>query len=105
MGIHRLHVRVRRDALVHDRAPVRDPLAGHATGGAPAVPRAVERPLSGRDLPRLAVLDGLGTAAAFVVTVVLHPEVAAAGFGWLALGIVIYLIFRQRHGLDLVSTF
>jgi len=58
----------------------------------------------GFDLPMFAVLGALGTSAAFVVTVVLHPEVAAAGFGWLALGIAIYLGFRRRHGLDLTST-
>jgi APA family basic amino acid/polyamine antiporter len=56
------------------------------------------------DLPVFAVLGGFGTSAAFVVTVVLHPEVAAAGFGWLALGIATYVAFRRRHGLDLVST-
>jgi APA family basic amino acid/polyamine antiporter len=36
---------------------------------------------------------------------VLHPEVAAAGFGWLILGITIYFVYRRRQGLDLVSTF
>jgi basic amino acid/polyamine antiporter, APA family len=58
----------------------------------------------GYDLPLFAVFGGLGTSAAFVVTVVLHPEVAAAGFGWLVLGILIYTGFRRRHALDLVST-
>jgi basic amino acid/polyamine antiporter, APA family len=58
----------------------------------------------GFDLPLFAVFGGLGTSAAFVVTVLLHPEVAATGFGWLVLGIAIYLAFRRRHGLDLTST-
>ena len=39
-----------------------------------------------------------------MVTVVLHPEVAAAGFGWLALGVLLYLAYRRRQGLDLSST-
>jgi APA family basic amino acid/polyamine antiporter len=59
----------------------------------------------GYDLPLFAVFGGLGTAIAFVVTVALHPDVAAAGFGWLVLGIVIYLLFRRQQGLDLTSTF
>jgi APA family basic amino acid/polyamine antiporter len=58
----------------------------------------------GFDLPLFAVFGGLGTSIAFVVTVVLHPEVAAAGFGWLAVGIVVYLLFRRGQGLDLRST-
>jgi APA family basic amino acid/polyamine antiporter len=58
----------------------------------------------GYDLPMFAVFGGLGTSIAFVVTVVLHPDVAAAGFGWLAVGIVVYLVFRRRQGLDLFAT-
>jgi APA family basic amino acid/polyamine antiporter len=60
--------------------------------------------IAGRDIPLFAVFGGLGTSIAFVVTVVLHPEVAAAGFGWLAIGMLVYVAFRRRHGLDLVST-
>ncbi len=41
----------------------------------------------GRDIPVFAVIGGLGTAAAFVVTVALHPDVAVTGVGWLALGV------------------
>src|ERR671914_837352 len=59
----------------------------------------------GYDLPLFAVFGGLGTAIAFAVTVVLHPEVAAAGFGWLAVGVVIYIAYRRHQGLDLVSTY
>ena len=29
---------------------------------------------------------------------------AAVGAGWIALGMVVYLVFRRRHGLDLTST-
>jgi APA family basic amino acid/polyamine antiporter len=60
--------------------------------------------LGGYDLPLFAVFGGLGTSIAFVVTVALHPEVAAAGFGWLILGVAIYVAYRRRQGLDLVST-
>jgi basic amino acid/polyamine antiporter, APA family len=58
----------------------------------------------GYDLPLFAVLGLFGTSIAFVVTVVLHPEVAAAGFGWLVLGVMVYAAFRRRQGLDLLST-
>jgi APA family basic amino acid/polyamine antiporter len=58
----------------------------------------------GYDLPVFAVFGGLGTAIAFVVTAVLHPVVAAAGFGWLAVGILVYVAFRRSEGLDLRST-
>jgi APA family basic amino acid/polyamine antiporter len=58
----------------------------------------------GYDLPLFAVFGGLGTAIAFIVTAVLHPVVAAAGFGWLAAGMLIYVAFRRGQGLDIVST-
>ncbi len=72
----------------------------------------VERPyrgpgnlrVRGRDLPLFAVFGAFGTSVAFVVTAVLHPEVAATGFAWLALGVLAYVAYRRRIGLDLVST-
>jgi len=56
------------------------------------------------DLPLFAVVGGLGTASAFVVVTLLHPAVAAAGTGWLALGVVVYILYRRRQGLDLTTT-
>jgi APA family basic amino acid/polyamine antiporter len=35
---------------------------------------------------------------------VLHLAVAAAGIGWLLIGIAIYVVYRHRQGLDLVTT-
>jgi basic amino acid/polyamine antiporter, APA family len=58
----------------------------------------------GYELPLFAVFGGLGTALAFVVVTALHVDVALAGIGWLALGCVLYPIYRRRHGLDLTST-
>jgi APA family basic amino acid/polyamine antiporter len=58
----------------------------------------------GADIPIFAVLGGLGTAAAFVVVVALHPTVAIAGTAWLALGIFVFVVYRRQQGLDLVST-
>jgi basic amino acid/polyamine antiporter, APA family len=58
----------------------------------------------GYDLPLFAVFGGLGTGAAFVVTIGLHPGVAVTGVGWLMLGVVVYLLYRRSQGLDLSST-
>jgi APA family basic amino acid/polyamine antiporter len=58
----------------------------------------------GYDIPLFAVVGGTFTAIAFVVIVVLNLSVAAAGVGWLAIGVLIYVAFRRRQGLDLVST-
>ncbi len=60
--------------------------------------------IAGRKLPLFAVLGGIGTAFAFVTVTVLHVAVAAAGVGWLATGVVVYIAFRHSQGLDLVST-
>ncbi len=60
--------------------------------------------IRGRELPLFAVLGGLGTLLAFVTVTALHLTVAAAGVGWLAAGIGLYLLYRNRQGLDLVTT-
>jgi APA family basic amino acid/polyamine antiporter len=60
--------------------------------------------VGGRDLPLFAVVGGAGTALAFVVVTLRNPVVAAAGTGWLAAGIVLYLVYRHRQGLDFTST-
>jgi APA family basic amino acid/polyamine antiporter len=74
----------------------------------PDFPRSYKGPWNlrrkGYDLPLFAVVGGSFTAIAFVVIVVLNLKVAAAGVGWLVIGILIYVAFRRRHGLDLVST-
>jgi basic amino acid/polyamine antiporter, APA family len=74
----------------------------------PDFPRSYKGPWNlkrkGYDLPLFAVVGGSFTAIAFVVIVVLNLRVAAAGVGWLVIGILIYVAFRRRHGLDLVST-
>jgi APA family basic amino acid/polyamine antiporter len=75
----------------------------------PDFPRSYRGPgnarIRGYDIPLFAVVGGTFTAVAFVVIVVLNPPVAAAGVGWLAVGVAIYVAFRRRHGLDLVTTF
>ncbi|HEX4187156.1 MAG TPA: amino acid permease [Solirubrobacteraceae bacterium] len=60
--------------------------------------------VAGRELPLFAVLGGLGTALAFVTVTILHLAVAVAGVCWLAFGILLYVVYRRRHGLDLRTT-
>jgi APA family basic amino acid/polyamine antiporter len=60
--------------------------------------------IAGRELPLFALVGLFGTATAFVVVTALHLDVAGAGIGWLALGVVVYMLYRRRQGLDLVST-
>jgi APA family basic amino acid/polyamine antiporter len=72
----------------------------------------IERPYRGPgnvrigtyDAPLFAIVGGTFTAVAFVVITILHPTVAAAGVGWLVLGIAIYVWYRNRQELDLTST-
>src|SRR4051794_7483931 len=60
--------------------------------------------IAGRELPLFAVLGGLGTGLAWITVTALHVGVALAGLGWLAFGIVVYVVYRRRQGLDLTST-
>jgi APA family basic amino acid/polyamine antiporter len=60
--------------------------------------------IAGRPLPLFAILGGLGTFLAFVTVTALHLAVAAAGVAWLLIGIAVYVAYRRRQGLDLVST-
>jgi basic amino acid/polyamine antiporter, APA family len=74
----------------------------------PDFPRSYRGPgnvtIRGHDIPLFAAVGGSFTAIAFVVIVVLNVAVAAAGVVWLIFGIGIYVAFRRRHGLDVVST-
>jgi APA family basic amino acid/polyamine antiporter len=74
----------------------------------PAFPRPYRGPgnvtIRGYDIALFALVGGTFTAIAFVVIVALNPTVAAAGVGWLAFGVLLYVAFRRRHGLDLVTT-
>jgi basic amino acid/polyamine antiporter, APA family len=58
----------------------------------------------GYDIPLFAVVGGIGTGLAWIVVTSLYLTVAAAGVGWLTLGMIIYITFRKRQGLDLTTT-
>jgi basic amino acid/polyamine antiporter, APA family len=60
--------------------------------------------VGGRDLPLFAVVGLFGTGTAFIVVTGLHIDVAIAGVGWLAFGVLVYTAFRRRQGLDLTTT-
>jgi basic amino acid/polyamine antiporter, APA family len=60
--------------------------------------------IAGRELPAFALLGLAGTGLAFVVVTILHVAVAVAGVAWLLLGMLIYVLYRRAHGLDLRAT-
>jgi basic amino acid/polyamine antiporter, APA family len=54
----------------------------------------------GAVIPLGAVLGAVGTFAAWVSVVVLHTEARTVGVGWMVVGMVGYVVYRRRHGLD-----
>ncbi len=58
----------------------------------------------GVDVPLFAVVGGISTFASLCVLAALHVSVAIVGIGWLIVGMIVYPIYRHRHGLDLVTT-
>jgi basic amino acid/polyamine antiporter, APA family len=55
-------------------------------------------------VPLTAVLGGLGTFAAWIVVMALYPRTLAVGLGWMAFGIVVYVLYRRNQGLPLTKT-
>ena len=60
-------------------------------------------PIRGRQLPLTAVIGGLGTFAAWVSVMALHVDARYVGTGWMIVGLVGYVIYRRRQGMDLLS--
>jgi APA family basic amino acid/polyamine antiporter len=60
--------------------------------------------IKGAQIPMTAVIGGIGTFAAWVAVVALHPEARTVGIPWMVAGMVGYIIYRRRQGLDLHST-
>jgi basic amino acid/polyamine antiporter, APA family len=54
----------------------------------------------GSEIPLTAVIGAIGTGAAFVSVVVLHPEARLIGTAWIAIGLAGYLLYRRRLGID-----
>jgi APA family basic amino acid/polyamine antiporter len=60
--------------------------------------------LGGIDWPLFAILGGFGTAVAWIVVVVQEQATRLVGLGWLAIGFVIYVLYRRRLHLPLRQT-
>jgi basic amino acid/polyamine antiporter, APA family len=58
----------------------------------------------GAELPLTAVLGGLGTFAAWIVVMALNPRTLVVGLGWMAFGIVVYVLYRRNQRLPLTET-
>ena len=54
----------------------------------------------GAEVPLTAVIGALGTGAAFVSVIVLHPEARVIGTAWMVLGLCGYLLYRRHLGID-----
>ena len=50
------------------------------------------------------MLGGLGTFGAWIVVMALNPRTLAVGVGWMALGIVVYVLYRRNQKLPLTET-
>jgi basic amino acid/polyamine antiporter, APA family len=57
--------------------------------------------IRGRLIPITAVVGGIGTFAAWIAVVALHPEAKIVGIPWMVLGMVGYVVYRKRAGLSL----
>jgi APA family basic amino acid/polyamine antiporter len=60
--------------------------------------------IRGVDWPVFAVFGGFGTALAWLAVVVQDAPTRYAGLGWLALGFVVYPLYRRRLGEPLRAT-
>ena len=69
-----------------------------------AVPLAARRAFRGQEVPLLAVFGGIGTGLALVVVTVLDLRVLVSGLAWLAIGILLYVVYRRHQGLSLTET-
>jgi basic amino acid/polyamine antiporter, APA family len=58
----------------------------------------------GTVVPLTAVLGGLGTFGAWIVVMALNPRTLAVGLGWMAFGLVVYVLYRRNQKLPLTET-
>jgi APA family basic amino acid/polyamine antiporter len=60
--------------------------------------------IRGRQIPITAVVGGIGTFAAWIAVVALHPEAKVVGIPWMLVGMVGYVVYRRRAGLSLTKS-
>ncbi|MFA4965174.1 MAG: universal stress protein [Thermoleophilia bacterium] len=74
----------------------------------PEIERPFRTPLNlsfrGGSLPLLSVLGGLGTFTVWCVVVATHAEGRFIGFLWMAVGLVVYVVYRRAKGYSLTRT-
>ncbi|MDQ2631566.1 MAG: APC family permease [Actinomycetota bacterium] len=74
----------------------------------PDVERTWKPPLNfrafGVEVPLSAVLGGLGTFTAWIVVMALNPRTLVAGLGWMAFGLILYVLYRRNQRLPLTET-
>jgi APA family basic amino acid/polyamine antiporter len=60
--------------------------------------------IRGRLIPLPAVIGGIGTGAAWVIVLVLHVYARYVGTAWMILGLVGYVVYRRRQGMNLTES-
>jgi APA family basic amino acid/polyamine antiporter len=60
--------------------------------------------IRGRQIPYTAVIGGIGTFAAWIAVVALHPEAKYVGIPWMVVGMGGYVVYRKRSGLSLIHS-
>jgi APA family basic amino acid/polyamine antiporter len=58
----------------------------------------------GRKVPLFALFGAIGTGLAWIVVTVLNLTTLIVGVGWIAIGILTYVLFRRSLGLNLTET-
>jgi APA family basic amino acid/polyamine antiporter len=58
----------------------------------------------GFEVPLTAVLGGLGTFTAWIVVMALNPTTLVVGLGWMAFGVIVYVLYRRNQRLPLTET-
>jgi APA family basic amino acid/polyamine antiporter len=58
----------------------------------------------GFEVPMTAVLGGLGTFSAWIVVMALNPRTLVVGVGWMAFGVLVYVLYRRNQRLPLTET-
>ncbi len=74
----------------------------------PDLERPFRAPLNvrirGTSVPMTAVLGAMGTFAVWCVIMYYKPLSGIVGLAWVALGLVVYVIYRRSHGYSLTQT-
>ena len=61
-------------------------------------------PFRGKSLPLLSIIGGIGTFTVWCVVVATHAEGRLIGFSWMAIGFVVYVVYRKAKGYSLTKT-